>query len=113
MTRSTDMSTGARYEVLLVPSEMSLTTSEWTWRRLDGDASVSAHGLRHATLPECFAEVRDHAKQFGPATVAVNLHGDAAPLPQGGEALLPSRDGALANRLAPKALLRRRSALRG
>lgn len=107
------MSTGARYEVLLVPSEMSLTASEWTWRRFDGDAGVSAHGLRHATLPECFAEVREHAKQFGPATVAVNLRGDDAPPPPGADALVPSRDGAYANRLAPKALLRRRSALRG
>ncbi|WP_457351215.1 hypothetical protein [Sphingomonas sp. UYP23] len=64
-------------------------------------------------MPACFAEVRDHAKRFGPGTVAVNLRGDDAPPPPAAEALVPNRDAARSNRLAPKALLRRRSALRG
>ncbi|TPG48342.1 hypothetical protein EAH76_21335 [Sphingomonas glacialis] len=107
------MSNTARYEVILVPSEMSLTSSEWTWRRFESDSDVSAQGSRHPTLPACFAEVRDHAKQFGPGTVAVNLRGDDAPPAPTAEALVPNREGARSNRLAPKALLRRRSALRG
>jgi len=74
---------------------------------------VSAQGSRHVTLPACFAEVRDHASRFGAATVAVNLRGDDAPPAPTADALVPQREGALSNRLAPKALLRRRSALRG
>jgi hypothetical protein len=113
MARSEDMSNDARYEVLLVSADASLTASEWTWRRFEGDLSISAQGSRHATLPACFAEVREHARQFGPAAVAVNLRGDDAPPAPVAGALVPSREGGHANRLAPRALLRRRSALRG
>ncbi|WP_029624907.1 hypothetical protein [Sphingomonas sp. PAMC 26605] len=90
-----------------------MTSSEWTWRRFEGDASLSAQGSRHKTLPACFAEVREHAGRFGPASVAVNLRGDDAPAAPTADALVPQIESAFANRLAPKALLRRRSALRG
>ncbi len=115
MIRSEGMSSIARYEVILIPSEVSLMGSDWTWRRFESDSQLSAQGSRHTTLPDCFAEVREHARQFGRASVAVNLLGDAAPPSPAAPSLaaVPARDGAVANRLAPKALLRRRSALRG
>lgn len=112
MTRSDFMSDSARYEVVLVRSEMSLTASEWTWRRFDGDSNISARGLRHETLPACFAEVREHARRFGAAPVAVNLTGDEGP-PAAQGAQPPRHQDVMPNRLAPKAMLRRRSALRG
>lgn len=114
MIRSEGMSEVARYEVLLVPSDISLMGSDWTWRRFESDSRLSAEGSRHSTLPDCFAEVREHAREFGRASVSVNLGGTAAPPnPAMPLVAVSARDGMVANRLAPKSLLRRRSALRG
>lgn len=78
MTVSTPMAETAQYEVILVPSEISVTSSDWTWRRLERDGSISAWGMRHDTMKACFAEVRWHKEAFGDAAITVNLLGEGA-----------------------------------
>lgn len=97
------MAETALYEVILVPSEISLTSSDWTWRRLERDGSVAARGLRHETMKACFAEVRAHMTAFGEAKITVNLRGEVP---------TPTADGAASiecNRTIPVAPLKRRT----
>jgi hypothetical protein len=67
------------YEILLVPSDTALTESDWTWRRIEDDGSVSSHGLRHTTMKACYAEAHHHKSAFGEAVIRVNLLGESAP----------------------------------
>lgn len=96
------MTETAFYEVILVPSEISPTRSDWTWRRLEPDGGVAAQGLRHDTMKACFAAVRAHMTVFGEAKITVNLRGEAPTSPGDGAAPIDR------SRVIPAAPVKRR-----
>ena len=75
------MADSPSYEVILISSEISMTRSDWTWRRFERDGSISARGSRSETMKACFAEIHRHKIVAGEASITVNLRGDRAPGP--------------------------------
>ncbi|MDB5711757.1 MAG: hypothetical protein JWL96_3827 [Sphingomonas bacterium] len=66
-----------RYEVFIKSIagfiNKDLTSTIWSWRRLNAAGRVLVDGSSHASLEACFATVRRHSARFGAAPVKINL----------------------------------------
>jgi hypothetical protein len=105
-----------RYEIFIKAVagfvDSDLTSTVWSWRRLNADGRTIADGGAHPSLEASFASVRRHAALFGAAPVKINLReedGPASPIVPPVHGARPDPgiidfDHARRNRLANRAL---------